>query len=53
MIINFCRRIVRALAQINIVHLDQLLGQPDPRTDSQKIKGDFEKALQKYKKEQH
>lgn len=53
MIINFCRRIARALAQINIVHLDKLLEKPDPRTDSQKIKGDFEKALQNYKKEQH
>lgn len=53
MIINFCRRIARALAQINIVHLDRLLEKTDPRTDSQKIKDDFEKTLQKYKKEQH
>ena len=53
MIINFCRRIAHTLAQINIVHLDRLLEKPDPRTDRQKIKDDFEKALQKYKKEQH
>lgn len=53
MIINFCRRIARTLAQINIVHLDRLLEKPDPRTDSQKIKDDFKKALNKYKKEQH
>lgn len=36
-----------------IFDLDQRLEKPDPRTDSQKIKDDFEKALQKYKKEQH
>lgn len=30
--------------------LDRLLEKPDPRTDSQKIKDDFEKTLQKYKK---
>lgn len=53
MIINFCRRIARALMQINIMHLDRLSEKPDPRTDSQKIKDDFEKALQKYEKEQH
>ena len=53
MIINFCRRIARALAQISIVDLDRLLEKPDPRTDRQKIKDDFKKALNKYKKEQH
>ena len=53
MIIKFCRRIARALAQINIVDLDRLLEKPDPRTDRQKIKDDFKKALNKYKKEQH
>lgn len=53
MIINFCHHIAHALAQINVVHLNKLLEKPDPRTDNQKIKDDFEKALQKYKKEQH
>lgn len=51
MINQFCRGLARVLANFKIIDFNKLLNAPDKRTDSEKIKHDFDKALDKYKKE--
>lgn len=51
MINRFCHSLARVLANFKIIDFNKLLNAPDKRNDAEKIKHDFDKALDKYKKE--
>lgn len=51
MINRFCRKLAHALSNFKIIDLNKLLNAPDKRTDAEKIKHDFDKALDNYQKE--
>lgn len=50
MLNHFCRNLAYALSNFKIIDFNKLLNAPDKRTDAEKIKHDFDKALDKYKK---
>lgn len=51
MINRFCRKLASVLSNFKIIDFNKLLNAPDKRTDVEKIKHDFDKALDKYQKE--
>lgn len=50
MINRFCHKVARVLSNFKIIDFNKLLNVPDKRTDAEKIKQDFDKALDKYQK---
>lgn len=50
MINHFCHKLARVLSNFKIIDFNKLLNAPNKRTDAEKIKHDFDKALDKYKK---
>lgn len=51
MINRFCHKLACVLSNFKIIDFNKLLNAPDKRTDAEKIKHDFDKALDKYQKE--
>lgn len=50
MINRFCCKLACILSNFKIIDFSRLLNAPDKRTDAEKIKHDFDKAIAKYKK---
>ena len=50
MINGFCRKLACVLSNFKIIDFSRLLNAPDKRTDAEKIKHDFDKALDKYQR---